>query len=111
MDLKGKLVFVCGPTWGHVDMNRPALEEAGRRLRNRGIDTYVMEVCDPNDTNRRHRTTARNVHELTKCHEGRTLFDALVFLPGSENSAYCMLLRDVASHCGIPVISLDRALR
>jgi len=111
MNLKGKLVFVCGPTWGHVDMNRPALEEAGRRLRNRGTDTCIMEVCDPGDSNSRHRTTARNVHELTKGYEGRTLFDALVLLPGSENSTDCMLLRDVASQCGIPATSLDRALQ
>lgn len=110
MDLKGKLVFVCGPTWGHVDMNRPALEEAGRRLRNRGIDTHIMEVCDPDDTTSRHRTVATNVHELTKGYEGRTLFDALVLLPRSENSTDCMLLRDVAAHCGIPIVSLERAL-
>lgn len=108
-----KRAYLAGPISGHADLNRPAFEAAAAWARVNGwnpvspLDQPVVHdgpcpTAGPTETGRQG-THARacwlrvGLRTLLDC-------DAIVLLPGWDNSYGAMLERRVAEVCGLTVL-------
>ena len=107
-------VYLSGPMTGLPGLNVQAFDDAERALRGDGNDVY--NPCDHLRWPYEDAMTS-DINMLTCClpdmRNGLSterLFDAMVLLPGWDESRGARLERDVAEACGIRVMTLDEAI-
>ena len=113
--VRGRRVYLSGPMTGMEDWNRPAFDEAERRLVCEPFD--AMGVYNPADNIDEMRSLSHekamylSMHSLVSIDVAGSRFapyyEVLVSLPGWEKSAGARLEREVAVACGIEVCDLD----
>lgn len=107
-------LYLSGPMTGMPNLNRPRFRDAAMRLTEAGHMVY--DPCEKNFRSYEDAMTA-DINMLTCCvPDGRgglstgRVFDAVVQLPGWEESRGATLEAAVAMACGIRVMTLEEAL-
>jgi len=114
MEVKGKNVFISGPMTGMPDLNVGVFAVAHHRLKEMGAaDVYnpSTEYLDSERTDKMAHSDWMRVclHELTaylSVYAGRK-YDALLSLPGWEQSEGARLERMVAEAIGMEIIEAE----
>lgn len=116
--LVGSNVFLSGPMTGYEDCNIAGFTKAHllvRRLRAADVFDQAQEWLSKSEAEANARShedyMLECLHELTRRDEdGNAYYDAVIQLPGWEESEGARMEESVAKACGIPVIDLSRML-
>jgi hypothetical protein len=98
-----KIVYLAGPMTGFPEFNYPAFHEAARRLREVGLAVInPAENGLPSDAPWEQHMR-KNIADLM-------MAEAVVVLPGWQNSRGARLETEIAGRLAMPVIELDHAV-
>lgn len=98
------MIYIAGPVTGYEDDNRPAFEEARRRLiaAEAGEEVLIPHEVVPEGTPWE--------EAMCLCVRALTRADEVVCLPGSQYSRGAKLEAQIARALGIPVYGLEQYL-
>lgn len=91
-------LFVSGPVTGHLDLNRPAFEEARVRLLDRGYRVVVPADVVPPDA-RWEDAMRATIGRMLRC-------DGVAYLPGWRDSKGASIEVHLARTVGMPAMSV-----
>jgi hypothetical protein len=98
-------VYISGPMTGYPEFNYPAFTAAAASLRSRGVDVISPhEVNPPEDVEREWSWYLRR--DIAALMEA----DAIVRLPGSDDSRGSVLECHIGAALGMPIYELDPEL-
>lgn len=106
------MIYIAGPVTGHEDDNRPAFEEAQKRLRKAGVRyVEIPHEFVPHDS-AWETAMAKSITRLcaTWANTGKLVCEAVVCLPGSQDSRGARLEMKIARALDIPVYGLEQYL-
>lgn len=104
-------VYLSGPMSGYENFNRPAFDEAAANLRKAGFTVFVPgEHEEYDEAERASRTISKKKREFYMSRDLIWILemaDAVVVLPGWENSEGAKLEVAVAQQVGVPVFEYE----
>ena len=101
--------YIAGPMRGLPQLNFPLFIEAEKKLKNRGWITFnPATIFDLNEDNRDQRRFVRRFTHIiiNELRDG----DAIIMLPGWENSDGARAERRVGIWCGLHILTIEEAL-
>lgn len=110
MNLKDKNVFLSGPITGH-DSYKEEFAKAKRVCERAGAaSVFSPATAWGHSDHDAEWYMIRDLHRLTECIGNRPFFDAVVQLPGWQESVGASVEFSVATSCGIPLIQLEEVV-
>lgn len=106
------MIYIAGPVTGYEDDNRLAFEQAQEQLRKAGVKhVEIPHEFVPQDS-AWETAMAKSITRLcaTWANTGKLVCEAVVCLPGSQDSRGARLEMKIARALGIPVYDLEQYL-
>ncbi len=103
-------LYIIGPVTGVPEDNRPAFEDARRRLANVGYQAEIPHSFIPAGTPHK-QAMLLSISDMTSVDiRGKKIvpfYDGIALLPGNEKSQGARIEKLVAEQCGIPCKSVN----